>query len=306
MKNNKKILIITHPGFKIGIQNVARSLNEFTIDVYSFKDKEWRNRSIFSRFSLVRKYNIVHFFWGYAKIFDFIIYRLLGNSKIINHFIGTDLYNIIKRSFLKRTELKLCSYLSNFSCVSSILSEDLRKINIQSSILPFVNQNIKKRNLNYPLENRIMVYLPSERKKFFKHDMLLKLAKEMKDINFTWFPYKKDPNEILPDNISTIERIERENMFNTFNEHKIFIRIPEHDGLPNTILEALSMGRWVIWSYEMNNVTKVNNYDELYQSVKFMIENPNPNVEGADFVINNYSFKHICELFNKNYRELLI
>ena len=99
----KKIIIIAHPSFVEGLQELLCDQISYEMDVISFKDPLFLGKTGFQKISLLRKYDIVHVFWGHVRIFDLILFRIFAKVRIVNNFIGTDLHNIISKNKVRKT-----------------------------------------------------------------------------------------------------------------------------------------------------------------------------------------------------------
>lgn len=303
MKNKKKILIIAHPGFSDTIEYIVKDISSADVRVISFKDKIWKGKNIFRRVALLKNYDCVHFFWGNVKIFDLLFYRIFSGVKLINHFMGTDLYNTLK-SKRKTIELLLCSKICKIVVVGYVLSEELTKIGIKNDIVFIINHEVVKQDFTFPADRKVIVYIPSTRKAFFRHDFLTRLANEFSDIEFTWFPYTKGTDEDLPKNVSVISYIHKEEVLAEMQKHKIFIRIPIHDGgAPLSLIEALNIGRWCIWTFNMEYVNKITSYSDLKSNLMQLIEKNDHNHKGEEFVIEHFNFQKIVEGFIDLYKK---
>jgi len=299
----KKVLIISHPNFTNGLKIIASEIPGISADVISFKGNLFEKKSLFEKGRLLSNYDIVHFFWAYIRLFDLLYFKLFLRKRIINNFIGSDLYKILSEGgFRKRTELRLCSHLSEYAVTGGILKNELNELGINSVRVDFINSEIRKREYTYPSEKVAAVYLPSMSKDFYNFHFLLKLAENFPDVEFIWFPYKREMNEKLPGNITTVEYVEHEKIFSFFNEVRVFIRLPLHDGLPNTLIESLNIGRWAIWSSDHYGVSKAENYDELAEHFSILIEKEEPNIDAEKYVTEQYNLKKISWNFSELYK----
>ncbi|MDD3044937.1 MAG: hypothetical protein PHF33_05715 [Candidatus Delongbacteria bacterium] len=269
--------------------------------VVSFKDKIWKGKNILRRIILLNNYDCVHFFWGNVKIFDFLFYRIFSGVKIINHFMGTDLHNILK-SKRKTLELRMCAIISKIVVVGYVLSEELSEIGINNDIVYIINHEVVKKEFTFPDDRKVIAYIPSTRKTFFRHDFLLKLSEDHPDIKFTWFPYTKEADEYVPKNVSVIPYIQKDQVLTEMQKHKIFIRIPIHDGgAPLSLIEALNIGRWCIWTFNMENVNKIDSYNDLKSNLEKLIEKNDYNMKGEVFVLEHFDFPKIVAGFTELY-----
>jgi len=293
----KKILIISQPFFSEGLRNVTKEMNIATITVLSLDDPNWKSINFIQKIIFVNEFDIIHFFNGKTKLFHFLSYRFLSHTKIINHFIGTDLYRIINKNWLKKWKLRLCSKVSQTIAISTLLHKELQELKIPSKIINFINYDIKKINYLFPNKKKAIAYITSNNKFFFNYHKLYKLAIDFPDTEFTWCPYKIKKDERIPNNVKCIEHISQKFFIKELEKNKVFLRLTIHDGFPNTLLEALSIGRWVIWSFNFNYVSSYCTYSDLKNIFNFLINKTNPNIDGEDYILNNFNLNIIREQF---------
>jgi hypothetical protein len=217
--------------------------------------------------------------------------------------MGTDLFNMINKSYLKRLELKFCSSIAKYIVVGKILKDDLKTLNINSEIVYIINHDLKKTKYTFPIERKAIAYIPSTRKKFFQQALLKQLAIDFPNVLFTWFPYQKELEENLPHNINCISYIKKQSVLSEMMKNKIFIRLPIHDGgAPLSLIEALSIGRWAIWSFNFRHVCTSNNYPELKTNFEKLINKEEANTKAENFVLEEFKMTHITNGFLKLYK----
>ncbi|MBC8525431.1 MAG: glycosyltransferase [Candidatus Cloacimonetes bacterium] len=301
-----RILIIAQPAFVNGLKFITKELSNMYIKVLPFDDRLWEGKNIIQKMIFIKKFDIIHFFRGRTTLVHFLSYRIFSRTKIINQFIGTDLYRILNKGCFKKSKLRLCSRISLTIATGEILHNELNALKIKNKTLDFINNDIKKTNYNFPIEKRAIAYLPSYKKTFFNRKILYQLALDFPDTEFTWFPYSREKDEKIPPNVNCIDYIPRHKILSRLEENKVFLRISKHDGLPNTLLEALSIGRWVVWSYPFKYVSTFHSYEVLKNKFNNLINRKKPNVEGEKFVLENYNIKVISKEFEKIYKETLI
>jgi hypothetical protein len=298
-ESKKRVLCICRSvEFKEGLSNIFSELPDIEALVINKDDRVW-NGSFISKLKLLRNFDILYLFWAETEIIKLLFFKL-ANVKIINHFIGTDLYRIIKKR--RFTRLKIVSWITDILCVSSLLRDELKEFGIRARVLHFTNLELKLQKINYPTDKKAIVYLPESRKKFYNYESVISLAKSFPEIEFILFPFLLT-DEILPENVSTEAHIEREDMFEFLSNCRVFIRFTIHDGLPNTLLEALSIGRWCIWSFDFKNTAKAANLDELLSQFNTLIKNETYNSDAVEFIQANYSYSQIKENYQKYFRE---
>lgn len=300
-----KILIISQPAFVNGLKLITKDFSEFSFEILSFNNKNWIGKSFLSKLIFLKDYDIIHFFRGRTKLFHFLLFRFLSKTKIVNHFIGTDLYRILKNNNFKKMKLKLCSKLSVTVSTGMILHKELNELKIKNEVLNFVNYDLKKNEYVFPKNKRAIVYLPSDKKVFFNQKTLFKLALDFPETEFAWFPYIKEKKEDLPTNVHCFDYISEQDLFSEMAKNKVFLRISEHDGLPNTLLEALSIGRWVIWTFPFKFVSNFNSYEQLKTEFDKLINKTESNIEGEKFVLENFNLDSVKKNFKEFYSSVL-
>lgn len=225
---------------------------------------------------------------------------LLFNKKIFIEWVGTDIliatenYN---RGKVNREYIEKCCHL----CEVDWTKEELKKIGIDATICDIVTVDIdnSNNNRNYNdhnlIKNSITVlsYIAKNREEFYGIDFILRLAELYPEINFRICGTDGDNYKHLK-NVEFLGWID--NMNYEYDNCDIFMRLVQHDGLAFSVIEALSRGKWVIYSYPFNYVQTYNNFDDL--KIKFQILlnkciNKQSNNEAVDFVYSRYNIKKV-------------
>ena len=125
-KSSKKILVISSDYFCYRI----KMFDLLNIKIDTISESTFKKMGSFSKYFLLRKYDIIHFF--FVKTSSTIVnIAKFAKVKIINHFIGTDVYNLLNSS--PKTINKAISITSRVTktlAVSPHLIEELKKISI--------------------------------------------------------------------------------------------------------------------------------------------------------------------------------
>ena len=300
------ILVISHPGFSGCLQDIGARTVAFAVRVITFRNPQWRGRGLWERARLVKKYDIVHFYWAKIRIVELLVYRWVSRTRVINHFMGTDLYHALHRSARKRLELRLCSRIAVSAVSGYLLQEELGQLGIASEVVPILSRKVVKREYVYPSERSAIAYLPSARRDFFQHRLLLQLALDYPAVSFTWFPYEPDAGEELPGNVIVRGYIDEDEVMPEMEKHRVLLRLPVHDGgAPQTLIEALSIGRWAIWTFAQPYVCTVNGYTELKTRFGELIDHSQPNREGEAYIHRYYTRAKVDRGFHNLYTRTL-
>ena len=103
------------------------------------------------------------------------------------------------------------------------------------------------------------------REEFYGIEKLLRLASDFPDIEIKIVGIS-EYYKSAPANVKFLGWVE--NMDEQYQNCVLYLRMPEHDGLAFSVLEALANGRYVGYSYEFDNVFFIKNYTELSRVVK--------------------------------------
>jgi len=222
-----------------------------------------------------------------------------AGKKIIVHWIGTDSYNAttnIKSKFIA----KRYKGLADIHLANPRLVDELDSIGIKPIPLPLpVFRIFEPKPL--PHETRVLVYLPDSRKDFFRKQVIDKVIESFPKLNFVILPYSAS-DYLNKSNVTSIPWAD--DMESIFSDTSIFIRLPMHDGLGHSVIEALSMGRYVIYSHEFPHCKQAVSIEQVNESLCTLITKSSPNNEGSSYVRSEYNKDKIREQLTKIYNTL--
>ncbi len=292
VNKTEKILLISEAHF-------GKSIRELVYPNYNISFipiDNWRSMDFLSKMLLLQKHNIIHHFGGtFSKTLINGCKAL--RKKLIIHFIGTDVYHIIKSN---RNEInsirKLYSNAWKLAAVGENLVEELNSVGIDKvEYVPFAAGITEPSDYNKQPENSALVYLPQGKEDFYG-------AKEIKGIiqNFPAVRFYILANEgydnLKVDNVKFSGWID--NVGDYLNKVKIYLRYTVHDGVPNMVLEALLYGRQVLYNHSFpycRNFT-LKDFEKALTEWQF-------NKKGREYVAINYSPQKIAENFLKLYSD---
>ena len=241
--------------------------------------------SLREKLSIVKDFQAIHFLWGRTSSKELFFFRLLG-KKVILHFIGSDV-SMVSRSKTKQLKNRLYSFIGiKIITVHQNLSDELSGYKISAPVVPFFNRKPAKCNKDLPEKFSILVYMPEGKEEFYGLNYILEAAKQYPEVPFKIFPNSKNFNY---DNIIPHKFVEHHRMPEFISAHSLFIRIPKHDGLPNTIIEALMCGRQVIWTKPNPHCLYIKNKEELISGIGSFYKKCEINKAGQEYVLENYS-----------------
>jgi len=244
-------------------------------------------------------------------LMDFISSR---DKKLVIHWIGSDVHNLIApRNLIKKSygvflDLLTSSYSDRILNLtgSSWLKEELEMKEIESTVLPVTTispSNYICPDRDFTRKTDVLTYTQKRRFSFYGSDTILGLARELPEYKFKFLFGDVENLQELPatrlENVTFLPRIPFEEMKETYLGSKCFLRIPVHDGLSLSILEALYFKMQPIWSYSFPHVVTVDKDDkeEIRDELRRVLEGFTENELGHDYVIKEYSRSRIRERY---------
>ena len=221
-------------------------------------------------------------------------------KKIIVHWIGTDILNATtkcKSRFIARRYKHLVDvHLAH----SSRMVKELGTINISCRELPLPNFNLYKPRELPPSKN-VLIYLPDSAEDFFGKNIIDTIIDSFPDVHFMILPnsgnnYSNKPNVTCVSWAKDMEKI--------YVDTRVFIRLPIHDGLPSSIIEALSMGRYVIYSHDFPHCEHAASAEEVIMKLPKLLESSSANIEGSNYVHGKYDKNELKRQLIELYRSL--
>jgi len=247
------------------------------------------------RYNLIKnvlKKDIIHFIFSptvsvYGLI-TIIQLKLLFRKKIIVTWIGSDTLLAIKvRGYI-------CSKIGNKfidlnTALTEWLAEELKKLGIENCVvcpLPLY-KDVRLVPMCLPRKFTVLIYLPQHRFEFFCGKICERIIDSFKNIHFiitanNGYGIKKRANVEFLGWVNDMNKV--------YSQTTVFLRIPKHDGLSNMVLEALSAGRYVIYSYPLKGCFYARTYNDVWHHLNKLLNTPQlkPNIEGRNFVLRNY------------------
>jgi hypothetical protein len=206
---------------------------------------------------------------------------------ILYHWIGTDVYRLIKDSLLKRTFKKFViqsSYVKNL-VVSENLKNELNHHNISSTILPLTKLKFIDEIPLFPDKFSVLAYVPEDRWDFYNGDLILELAEKLPQTEFHILASGNRKSN-LP-NVFFYDFVEDVTPF--YKRCSVLVRVTVHDGLPKMVLEALAYGRHVLWNGSLPYCFKVNSIDECVMVLNKLKGETKANEKGKIFAEQNFN-----------------
>jgi hypothetical protein len=233
---------------------------------------------------------------GNTKSISLLIARIL-KKKIIMHWVGTDVLLASKRIREGRYINYGLVHNSIHLCDSDWLRSELHSIGIEAKqmYLPCF-ENMISSPPPLPKQFSILSYVGKGREKFYGFDKLISVAKRFPQI-LVRITKINGYSEELPANMKLIGHVD--DMLEEMRNCTVFLRLPEHDGMAMSVLEALSLGRYVAYSYDYPGVIKIEKDEDLFSFIeklyqKYSRNELEINYEGYNFVRDNLNSEKVA------------
>ena len=246
---------------------------------------------------------------GSIKCGNALNLALIFNKKIYQHFIGSDVTEAIDDYRKNKHSEQLILASKFFSEVEWIKDEIENNLPIESEVLelPILIESkenstpIRKHNMTGPL--KILTYIGKDKEKFYGINEILEAASIRNDVIFTIVGSSCEKYELDSySNVNCLGWVDdlKEIMFS----HDIYLRFTLHDGLPFSVVEALSLGKFVIYNNNMPHCFVVKDINEILDAIsnaELLVRNNYFNIDGREFVFGKYTEK---KTINKIYARL--
>lgn len=229
-------------------------------------------------------------FWKKARI------AKLFKKKVVSHWIGSD----AREAEEGKTNFKKLSCVDKFVSCFLPLSEQLEKYGIKTSILPIIPLNLDFNICKMPATHRVLIYMPEGSEQYYGYNEISRVFPVFPKIEFVvvannnkemFSPYK---------NVDVRGYLKTKEMEQLYNEISIVLRIHINDGLSMSVLEGMAKGKRIIWNYQFPYCLPGATTEEIVASLKELTTNdPIPDIEGHNYIVNNYNEKTFMDEFDK-------
>ena len=201
-------------------------------------------------FDFLGKFNLDAYHSRYAPCIFFGCFKGRGDvMKIINHqglavicWRGTDILGMTKEDIeaLRKDNIKHIA-------ISDYIAKDLDRHGFKYKKFPITATRLKFDPM--PLGDAVYTYIDQRRPKFYGMDIIEKLQDKYKIIIGGGYPPEKMPK--------------------IYRRCFIGLRLTQHDGLPNTVIEMGLMGRKCVWNGRLPNAINYKTIDDIIAAIEW-------------------------------------
>jgi glycosyltransferase involved in cell wall biosynthesis len=282
----KRVLIIAEEHFGRNIVNLIE--NETKARYITFRD--WKRKSFLARLSAIITADYIHHFGGTCSR-TLINGSRLFRKRLIIHFTGTDVFNILNASPEEQHRIKiLLTKAWKLAATGRHLADELNSVGIAAvEYVPFCVFHDDSGEIPGPVEDAVLLYMPKGKEDFYGLEVFRKYFAAFPRVNFYVMANDGIEGCVYP-NVKYLGWIE--NVDEYLRRCKIYARHTRHDGLPNLVLQALSKKRHVFYNHEFPHCHIFDR--NLFRDI---IENWRPNDEGRQYVLCEFSKDKITKRF---------
>ena len=255
--------------------------------------------------SKVAPWTLVWRIWQYAGDVDLYygisygqwpryLFAHLRRKRTICHWAGTDVLRVLHKPLHRWWFMWVIRHcIDRHLVVSENLAEELATLGIQTQYIPLISHLIIQEPVPLPDTFTILAYLPADRGNFYGAPIVYALAAQHPE----WQVYIVGRNP-TPEGRSLSNVVELgpdANMREVYPKVTVLVRPTIHDGLPRMILEALSWGRYVVFSQPFPHCKYGQTLEEITCALCELEKCKTPHTAGVDYIRETYKEDHIVE-----------
>lgn len=187
----------------------------------------------------------------------------LRRKPVVIHWVGTDVQIAIDEHRRGRLSPRIAGKPQHW-CDAPWLVEELRTAGIVSEYVPLPIPIVEAPPPPLPGTFRVLLYYPVDGfdREVFDIETMLRLPAAFPDVHFTLIP---SPGGTLPGPLpANLEaRGWVDDMEALYGETTALVRLTSHDGQSFMAAEALSRGRYVIWTHPMPGATRAEGFEAV-------------------------------------------
>lgn len=192
---------------------------------------------------------------------------------VVLHWLGTDVTDALRYFQAHPHQVALLRRMTHWT-FSPWLKDELSTLGLEACFMPFPQVKALRalQNPPPPLPERfgLVTYIRDERPEFYGWEKILTLARSFPEIPIRVLGTRGEFAADVPANVEFCGWIE--DPLPVLEAATVLVRVPEHDGLSGLVVEALALGRHVVWTYHLPGVHQVHDEAELIAEVQALYQ----------------------------------
>jgi glycosyltransferase involved in cell wall biosynthesis len=219
----------------------------------------------------------------------YLFARLLRKPRVI-HWVGSDIeYFRNTRALHKQLHNPAIKHLTEVTWTA----DELQTLGLSSDIVPLPLRHYSGSVKPLPKRFTILLYLPKTRPEFYGKRECERLLRHFAPSDIRVFVVGGGRLN-APEGLEVHNLGWRDDLRAIFDEVTVLVRLTPRDGLSLMVLEALSFGRYVMWSKPFPHSMQINSRSDLVDSLQALLDRHEagtlePQREAAEMIRSQYS-----------------
>ena len=230
---------------------------------------------------------------------------------MVIHWVGTDVVFALEAYRADQASKRLLRRAVHLAD-APWLSDELREIGVQATYMALPVTTLHTGEPEpLPETFRVLFYYPVDAidREVFDLDAMYRLAREFPAIEFHLIP--SPPRTLpkpLPENLTASGWTN--DMESVYRETTVHIRITAHDGTSFMALEALSRGRYVIWTFPVQGAILARGFERIAAALRDLVDAHKQgelglNADGRAAVLREFDPMQLAENLDARLREIV-
>jgi len=194
----------------------------------------------------------------------------LRRRPLVIHWVGTDVQIALEEA-ARGNASEIIVHRPMHWCDAPWLVSELEELGARAEYVPLPITGLAAEGPPLPDRFRVLLYLPVDAfdREVFDMETLLALPTALPEIDFVLIPSTQEtlPSP-LPANVTAPGWVD--DMDALYRDVAVVVRLTSHDGTSFMVLEALSRGRQVIWTFAMPGVTVASGFAAVSEALANM------------------------------------
>lgn len=174
--------------------------------------------------------------------------RFFGKP-IVKHWLGSDTMRLHDPNVQRQSR---ASFVTNWADAPWLVDE-LKAAGVDGHTVGLSPISVTA-DLPFPAAPlRVLWFLPEDRFEFYGGQMALSIARALPEVRFVFVGCERRGRP-APPNVEYVGFLDR--IDDAYAKTHVLVRMADHDGLSQMVLEALNHGRYVIWNYPFPGTLK--------------------------------------------------
>jgi hypothetical protein len=211
---------------------------------------------------------------------------------VVVHWVGTDVLIALEEHAKKNISTRLVEAPHHW-CDAPWLVNELQPMGIRAEYVPLPVPVLEAEPAPLPMRFRVLMYLPIDAfdREVFDMETLLRLPDELPEVEFILIPSPADSLPApLPANLKTPGWVD--DMDALYRQVTAIVRLVSHDGMSFMVLEALSRGRHVIYSYPLPQVIQASGFEAVASAIRGLVAQHRAGTLGLNEEGRHYALSH--------------